>query len=41
MILEFIWGESIVNYLIGFKDAERNFGHEDPMLTEYNMEVGI
>jgi hypothetical protein len=24
-----------VNYLIGYKDAERNFGHEDPMLTEY------
>lgn len=24
-----------MNYLIGYKDAERNFGHEDPMLTEY------
>ncbi|OSM10545.1 hypothetical protein BTH38_24650 [Bacillus toyonensis] len=23
------------NYLIGYKNAERNFGHEDPMLTEY------
>ena len=24
-----------MNYLIGYKDAERNFGHEDPMLREY------
>ncbi|EJQ33874.1 hypothetical protein IEC_04939 [Bacillus toyonensis] len=24
-----------LNYLIGYKNAERNFGHEDPMLTEY------
>ncbi|MGE6366908.1 endonuclease NucS domain-containing protein [Bacillus paramycoides] len=24
-----------MNYLIGYKDAERNFGHEDPMLKEY------
>ncbi|WP_242477495.1 hypothetical protein [Bacillus cereus] len=24
-----------MNYLIGYKDAERNLGHEDPMLTEY------
>ncbi|HDX9652278.1 DUF91 domain-containing protein [Bacillus wiedmannii] len=24
-----------MHYLIGYKDAERNFGHEDPMLTEY------
>lgn len=24
-----------MNYLIGYKDAEQNFGHEDPMLTEY------
>ncbi|MGG2066940.1 endonuclease NucS domain-containing protein [Bacillus sp. S14(2024)] len=24
-----------MNYLIGYKDAERNLGHEDPMLKEY------
>ncbi|MGH1286733.1 hypothetical protein [Bacillus toyonensis] len=24
-----------MNYLIGYKDAERNFGHEDPMLPKY------
>ena len=24
-----------MNYLVGYKDAERNFGHEDPMLREY------
>ncbi|MFB6647762.1 hypothetical protein [Bacillus toyonensis] len=24
-----------MNYLIGYKNAERNFGHEEPILTEY------
>ncbi|WP_394238311.1 endonuclease NucS domain-containing protein [Niallia oryzisoli] len=24
-----------MNFLIGYKDAEKNFGHEDPMLKEY------
>jgi hypothetical protein len=24
-----------LNYLIGYKDAEQNCGHEDPVLTEY------
>ncbi|SOC41446.1 endonuclease NucS domain-containing protein [Ureibacillus acetophenoni] len=24
-----------MNYLIGYKDADKNFGHEDPMLNEF------
>ena len=31
-----------MNYLIGYKDAEKNFGHEDPLLKEFTYgESGV